>query len=121
MCSLEARSPFLDIEFVNLARHIPHQLKLHRGETKWILKQALQPVLPREIVQRRKKGFGMPIGRWLREERFDFRRTDAPDGVAWEFVERKLCAHKDNKSDERLFLWSYWVLAQWLKRKKKSI
>jgi asparagine synthase (glutamine-hydrolysing) len=59
-CSLEARSPFLDIEFVDLARRIPWQLKLHNGQTKWILKRALEPLLPREIIHRPKKGFGMP-------------------------------------------------------------
>src|SRR4030095_12476833 len=48
-CSLEARSPFLDIEFVDLARRIPWQLNLHQGQTKWILKKALEPILPREI------------------------------------------------------------------------
>lgn len=116
MCSLEARSPFLDIDFVNLARRIPHQLKLRGGETKWILKKALEPLLPREIVRRPKKGFGMPIGRWLREGRFDFDLQKTPAPLDPRFIERKLARHRANKSDERLFLWSYWLLAQWLKR-----
>jgi asparagine synthase (glutamine-hydrolysing) len=114
LSSLEARSPFLDIEFVDLARQIPHELKLRGRTTKWILKRALSPILPREIVARRKKGFGMPIGRWIREGRFDF---DSPvAGINHSFVRRKLGEHRRNRSDERLFLWSYWVLAQWMKR-----
>ncbi len=115
MCSLEARSPFLDIEFVDLARRIPHQLKLRGGETKWILKRALAPLLPRQIVDRPKKGFGMPIGRWLREDRFDF-HAPPPAPLDSDFVAAKLDAHRSGKSDERLFLWSEWLLAQWIRK-----
>ncbi|HYR57681.1 MAG TPA: asparagine synthase C-terminal domain-containing protein, partial [Chthoniobacteraceae bacterium] len=117
MCSLEARSPFLDIELVDLARRIPWQLKLRGGETKWILKRALAPLLPREIVNRPKKGFGMPIGRWLREGRFEFDHTRTfphLGGIA--FAKKKIAAHMSGKSDERLFLWSYWLLSEWLKK-----
>jgi len=116
MNSLEARSPFLDIEFVDLARRIPWQLKLHGGDTKWILKKALAPLLPREIIQRPKKGFGMPIGRWLRESRFEFDHARTFPHLDVAFAERKHAAHMSGKSDERLFLWSYWLLSQWMKK-----
>ncbi len=115
MSSLEARSPFLDIEFVDLARRIPHQLKLHNGETKWILKRALAPLLPREIVERPKKGFGMPIGRWLRESRFDC-SAPSPAPLNPDFIAKKLASHRAGKSDERLFLWSEWLLTRWLRK-----
>ena len=114
--SLEARSPFLDIEFVDLARRIPWHLKLRGGETKWILKQAVAPLLPREIIQRKKKGFGMPIGRWLREGKFAFHHEGVSPHLRTGFTERKLRAHMSDKSDERLFLWSYWVLSEWLRK-----
>lgn len=116
MCSLEARSPFLDIEVVDLARRIPWQLKLRGGETKWILKKALAPLLPREIIERPKKGFGMPIGRWLREGKFEFDHARTFPHLDVQFAERKHAAHLAGKSDERLFLWSYWLLSQWMKR-----
>jgi asparagine synthase (glutamine-hydrolysing) len=116
LCSLEARSPFLDIEFVDLVRRIPHRFKLRGRVTKWILKRALSPLLPADIVVRRKKGFGMPIGRWIREGRFDFDDSHVIDGMNRTFLQKKLEAHRGNRSDERLFLWSYWLLAQWLKR-----
>ena len=116
LCSLEARSPFLDIEVVDLARRIPWQLKLHGGTTKWILKQALGPLLPREIVERPKKGFGMPIGRWLREGKFDFDYSAAPCGMDPTFIAKKRAAHMKNRSDERLYLWCQWMLEQWMKR-----
>jgi len=113
LCSLEARSPFLDIDFANLARRIPWQLKLRDGQTKWILKRALEPLLPREIVHRPKKGFGMPIGRWLRERRFAFDLEKLPAPLSRRFVEEKLARHFGNRSDERLFLWCCWLLEKW--------
>ncbi len=116
MNSLEARSPFLDIEFVNLARRIPWQLKLHGGTTKWILKKALAPLLPAEIIDRPKKGFGMPIGRWLREGRFEFDHARTFPHLDVAFAEQKHAAHMSGKADERLFLWSYWLLSQWMKK-----
>jgi asparagine synthase (glutamine-hydrolysing) len=115
ICSLEARSPFLDLEFADLARQIPSGLKLRGGETKWILKRALRSVIPDAVIDRPKKGFGMPIGRWLREKRFSFDEP-CPAMIDRGFVERKVADHLGNRSDERLFLWSYWLLIQWLRR-----
>jgi asparagine synthase (glutamine-hydrolysing) len=116
MNSLEARSPFLDIEVVDLARRIPWQLKLHQGQTKYILKKALAPLLPREIISRKKKGFGMPIGRWLREGRFEFDHGRTFPHLNVAYAEQKHAAHMTGRADERLFLWSYWLLGQWMKR-----
>jgi len=116
MCSLEARSPFLDIEVVDLARRIPWQLKLRGGNTKWILKEALKPLLPKTIVDRPKKGFGMPIGRWLREGKFTFDKETKIAGLNPGFVQNKVASHMANRSDERLFLWCQWLLQQWMKR-----
>jgi len=120
MCSLEARTPFLDVEVANVARRIPWQLKLRGGTTKWILKRALEGVLPAEIVHRKKKGFGMPIGRWLREGKFEFK---APETMPWlnqEFAQRQLKRHLGGRGDERLFLWCYWLLNQWAAQRARS-
>ncbi len=114
LCSLEARSPFLDLEVVDLARRIPWELKLRHGQPKWILKQALEPLLPREIIHRPKKGFGMPIGRWFREGRFTFRDGGTGNILNRAFQSRKLASHLANRSDERLFLWCDWLLREWL-------
>jgi asparagine synthase (glutamine-hydrolysing) len=114
--SLEARSPFLDIEVVDLARRIPWQLKFHGGTTKWILKKALAPLLPREIIERPKKGFGMPIGRWLREGKFDFAPAEASPLLDPQFIARKFAEHRAVRADHRLFLWSCWLFAQWHRR-----
>ena len=106
----------MDLEFVNLARRIPHELKLRGGTTKWILKRALGPLLPREIIERPKKGFGMPIGRWLREGQFELKPCCPVPGYDSNLAKRKYAAHVSGASDERLFLWSSWLLQRWMER-----
>lgn len=67
-CSLEARAPFLDYTFVEFVNSIPFRFKLKGLKTKYILKKAMRAKLPPEIPGRRKKGFGIPIGKWFRKE-----------------------------------------------------
>ena len=66
--SLECRVPLLDHELVELSARIPEGAKMARGELKHVLKQALQGVLPAEILSRRKRGFGAPMGAWMRSQ-----------------------------------------------------
>ena len=113
MTSLEARSPFLDLEVVELARRIPWQLKLRGGTTKWILKKALAPLLPTEIIDRPKKGFGMPIGRWLSEGKFPIDPAPSDPLLDAKVISKKWTEHRTHRADHRLFLWSYWLLAKW--------
>ena len=64
--SLEARSPFLDHHVIEFAASLPEKYKLRRLTTKYLLKQMLRKLLPAENLDRRKMGFGVPIGHWLR-------------------------------------------------------
>ena len=66
--SLEARSPFLDHEFMEFAAGIPAEMKLKGLTTKYILKEALRNILPDEVLFREKMGFGVPIDYWFRNE-----------------------------------------------------
>jgi len=66
--SLEARAPFLDYRVVEYAATIPSALKLQGRKTKWILKEAMNELLPPKIVGRGKEGFSIPIKNWLRQE-----------------------------------------------------
>ncbi len=63
---LEARSPLLDTALVELAFRLPSALKIRRGQLKWILREAYRDVLGPEVVDRKKHGFGVPLGRWWR-------------------------------------------------------
>ena len=66
--SLEARGPFLDYTIVEFAARLPAILRLHGLSTKYLLKRAMQGVLPDQILHRRKLGFNMPYKNWLRNE-----------------------------------------------------
>lgn len=66
--SLECRVPLLDIGLVELAASIPEVHKVKGGRLKHLMKQALEDVLPRDILERRKRGFGTPIGAWLKRD-----------------------------------------------------
>jgi asparagine synthase (glutamine-hydrolysing) len=64
--TLEVRVPFLNVELVELAARMPPRLKLRGLKRKYILKRAAERLLPREIVWRKKAGFGAPLRSWLR-------------------------------------------------------
>jgi asparagine synthase (glutamine-hydrolysing) len=63
--SVEARVPFLDPELVNYVYRLPLDAKVRQGVTKWVLKQAVGDVVPGQVAQRRKQGFGAPTSRWF--------------------------------------------------------
>jgi len=111
MNSLEVRSPFLDIEVADFARRLPHRFKLRGNTTKYLLKLAAKPLLPEAVVRRKKKGFGSPVGKWLRAGRI------APQPVN-EMVREKLAQHLGGQADERLFLWCEYVWQEWLARRE---
>jgi asparagine synthase (glutamine-hydrolysing) len=62
--SLEARVPFLDHRFVELAMSIPQAVKTRNGILKYILKKAVRGVIPDELIDRKKQGFGVPVYEW---------------------------------------------------------
>ncbi|NTU69797.1 asparagine synthase (glutamine-hydrolyzing), partial [bacterium] len=64
--SLETRLPFLDHRVVDFAWHLPINKKIRNGQGKWILRQVLYKYVPKEIIDRPKKGFAVPIANWLR-------------------------------------------------------
>jgi asparagine synthase (glutamine-hydrolysing) len=80
--SLECRVPLLDHELVELAASIPAAIKVRRGRLKHVLKEALGGMLPSDIVDRKKRGFGTPMGAWLKKELAPLlRRLMAPEVV----------------------------------------
>jgi asparagine synthase (glutamine-hydrolysing) len=112
MHSLEARAPFLDIELVDFVRRIPSSYKFRKGTTKYILKKSLEAVLPREILYRPKKGFGVPVAHWFRRGELDL--AEAPLGsLNPQLVKRRVEAHRSGRADESAFLWSIYVLKKW--------
>jgi asparagine synthase (glutamine-hydrolysing) len=64
--ALEVRVPFLDVRFVEWMSGLPPELKLHDGEGKYLLKKAMEPHLPHDLMYRRKMGFAVPLAAWFR-------------------------------------------------------
>jgi asparagine synthase (glutamine-hydrolysing) len=65
---IEVRVPFLDLDLVEFAHRIPLRFKQRGSEGKWVLKKAMEPHLPQEVIYRPKSGFGAPLRRWMRVE-----------------------------------------------------
>jgi len=65
---VEVRVPFLDLELVENAARIPIGLKQRGRVGKWVLKKAMEPYLPRDVIYRPKSGFGAPLRQWMRNE-----------------------------------------------------
>ncbi|MDD6170409.1 MAG: asparagine synthase (glutamine-hydrolyzing) [Lachnospiraceae bacterium] len=68
-CSLESRAPILDYRIIEYSYKIPHRFKYNNGKKKYILKDIAYDYVPKELLDRPKKGFGVPIGKWLRGDR----------------------------------------------------
>lgn len=109
MHGLEVRSPFLDIEVVDFVRRLPHEYKVCGREGKYILRQAMEGLLPAKLINRKKQGFSSPVSRWFREGKIG-PASSAP------FVQQRLAAHRAGKIDDRLFLWNQMGLDAWEKQ-----
>jgi asparagine synthase (glutamine-hydrolysing) len=110
MCSLETRAVFLDNDLVEFCRRLPSRFKLRGNVRKYLLKKVAGRLLPNSIVHRKKKGFGIPLAKWMREV------PSAPpllpiQGLDTGYAKQKFAAHRSGRVDQRLFLWS-WLAVQ---------
>ncbi|MBD5558445.1 MAG: asparagine synthase (glutamine-hydrolyzing) [Desulfovibrio sp.] len=100
--SLETRAVFLDNDLVDFCRRLPMRFKYRHGKRKWLLKKALEPWLPADILHQPKKGFGIPLNRWLRS----LPAPEAPvPGLKPGVVAHCRNLHQQRKGDFRYFLW----------------
>jgi asparagine synthase (glutamine-hydrolysing) len=113
---LEVRSPFLDVEVVDLARRLPSDWKLHGGHTKRLLRRAVAGLVPEEILRRPKKGFGMPVGAWLRDGGLPMPEPIAGLGLSAGFHAERVAAHGEGRADHRHYLFDHWLLARAIAR-----
>jgi asparagine synthase (glutamine-hydrolysing) len=106
MVSLEGRAVFLDNDLVDFCRRLPHRWKYRNGTRKYLLKQAMEGLLPDGIAHRRKKGFGIPTAKWLRSIP-PVPPLPAIAGVRTAAVAERWRSHRAGTADHRLFLWSW--------------
>lgn len=121
--SLEARVPLLDHVLMEYVATIPSALKLRDGVGKYLLKRVMADSLPDEVLTRRKMGFGVPLGRWLREELREMAwdtllSTDARQRGIFRTaeIERLLRVHESGVRDCSARLWALLCFELWMRR-----
>jgi asparagine synthase (glutamine-hydrolysing) len=118
--SIETRVPLLDNHVIDFAATLPSAFKIRDGRRKHILKETLRPMLPPGILDRRKQGFGIPLGTWFRggltdlfSEVLDAPRTRQRGYFESRFVSRLLKEHLAGERDHTLRLWQLLVFELW--------
>ena len=120
MNSLEVRAPLLDYTLVDFVNSMPYNMKIKGWTTKYIFKALMADKLPKKIVYRAKKGFGMPIGKWLRSELKEMmsdylseERVRRAGLLNFPYVKKLMDDHFSGKRDNRKYLWTLLCFEMW--------
>src|SRR5699024_11099955 len=116
--SLEVRTPFLDKEVFQIARHIPVHEKIGKGETKLILREAFKGFVPDDILYRKKLGFPVPMKHWLKRELYTWARDVIIDSPTDHIIHKKpvlqlLEKHRQNKGNHARKIWTILMFMIW--------
>ncbi len=119
-CSIESRVPFLDHHFVEFSSRVPDSLKISSSDGKYILKKAVEDLLPPEIIYRKKMGFPTPLKQWLSGPMANsiFSLLRSPDSLLGELVDRRaldhlLQLHANGSEDATDRIWRLLNLQLW--------
>ena len=125
--ALETRVPFLDHRVAELAARIPLDMKVRGGRGKHILRRLLDGLVPRELVERPKAGFGIPVGQWIKgplrpwaEDLLDPGRLRAEGWLDAEVVTRRWRDHLSGARDSAPALWAMLMFQAWLRAERGS-
>ncbi len=118
--SLEARMPFLAFPLAEFALSLPSDYKVRNFTTKYLLKKAVAPYLPPSIINRPKKGFGIPVAKWLKGDFKGLVDQLLEEGYVrrqgifqWQFLKQLLDDHYSGRADRRKELWTLIMFQQW--------
>lgn len=119
--SLETRGPFLDHRVVEFAWRLPRSLKLRDGQTKWLLRQVLYRHVPKELIERPKMGFGVPLDEWMRgplrewvEALLDEKRLQCDGYLNPAPIRAKWADHLSGHRNWAHHLWGVLMFQAWL-------
>jgi len=118
--SLEVRAPFLDARVAEFAARLPLEYKLRGAKSKYILKRAVEDLLPKNILRRPKKGFGVPVAEWLKgrlnplmHDLLDPARLKNQGLFDEKFVQKLIKEHEQNTASHHKQLWTLLVFQLW--------
>jgi asparagine synthase (glutamine-hydrolysing) len=118
--SVEARVPFLDHELVEFAMALPPEMKVRDGVGKYVLKKAVEDVLPRHIVYRKKQGFGAPVAEWFkgdlgRRAQQEIRNSSLAERglLDYDQLDRMWDAHRAGPVNWAFHLWNVYNVSAW--------
>lgn len=116
--SLELRVPYLDREVANLSETIPDELKYKEGKTKYILRKAFEPILPKTTADRKKLGFPTPVKHWLKKQPDEVKRIVGNNKYIREYfeptyIENLFNQHISGKKDNSRKIYILLMLALW--------
>lgn len=125
--SLETRVPFLDHRIVEFAWRLPLDMKIRGGQTKWLLRELLHRSVPRELVERPKMGFAIPLGEWLSgplrewaEDLLDESRLCREGYFRPGPIRQLWSAHLAGKVDAQAKLWPVLAFQSWLQAQREA-
>jgi asparagine synthase (glutamine-hydrolysing) len=120
LSSVEGREPFLDHELVEFAVALPPRMKYRDGRGKYVLRQAVKDILPCEVLERPKQGFGTPMAEWLRGPfgqcaQESIRRSSLVEYgmIRPEPINRLFAAHRTGRTDWSYHLWNVYNVCAW--------
>jgi asparagine synthase (glutamine-hydrolysing) len=121
--SIEARVPFLDQNIIEFVMSIPESKKIpNKKTTKYLLKKAVEPILPHNIIYRRKQGFWAPVSEWLRNQWYDYAFAEVTQSPVineyfnQDYIRTLFTTHKNSKANNGLKIFQLLELALWYKR-----
>jgi len=122
--SIEARVPFLDHRLVEFTMTLPPHIKVpDKSITKYVLKKAVEPILPHDIIYRKKQGFWAPVNEWLRNDWYKYAYATVTNSKLinskifnQDYIKHTFETHKSGKYNQGLQIYTLLMLALWHER-----
>jgi len=123
LTSLECRAPFLNKKLWDFTNSLPDNYLIHKRSKKYILKEAFKEVFPSNFLEKSKKGFGVPVGDWLRsflkEELIHYTNkkfVEEQNLFNYPYIEKLINNHITGYEDNTFKVWSYYCFQKWYKK-----